>query len=94
EIGIRMAIGARAGDIRTQFLVEAVVLAMLGGLAGALIGVVAIAGLGAVLDWHMALSADALKWSIGVTALIGIAFGFFPAQRAAQLDPIEALRHE
>jgi putative ABC transport system permease protein len=94
EIGIRMAIGARGGDIRTQFLVEAVVLAMIGGLAGAVLGVVAIGGLQAVLDWHMALSARALAWSIGVTALIGVGFGFFPARRAATLDPIEALRHE
>jgi putative ABC transport system permease protein len=94
EIGIRMAIGARGGDIRTQFLVEAMVLAMLGGLAGALIGVVAIGGLQAALEWHMAVSGRALAWSIGVTALIGIGFGFFPARRAATLDPIEALRHE
>jgi putative ABC transport system permease protein len=94
EIGIRMAIGARGGDIRTQFLVEAVVLAMLGGLAGALIGLGAIAGLQRVLDWHMALSGRALGLSVGVTAFIGIGFGFFPARRAATLDPIEALRHE
>ncbi|MGH7294186.1 MAG: ABC transporter permease [Polyangiaceae bacterium] len=94
EIGIRMAIGARGGDIRTQFLVESVVLAMLGGLAGAVLGVLAIHGLGAVLQWPMALSGRALAYSIGVTALIGVGFGFFPARRAATLDPIEALRHE
>jgi len=94
EIGIRMAIGAREADIRTQFLVEAVALALLGGLAGAIIGVGAIAILRAVLEWHMSLSPQALAWSIGVSASIGIAFGFFPARRAARLDPIEALRHE
>jgi putative ABC transport system permease protein len=94
EIGIRMAIGARGGDILTQFLVEAVVLAMLGGVAGALLGVVAIAGLQAILQWHMALSGVALGVSIAVTAAIGVGFGFFPALRAAQLDPIDALRHE
>jgi putative ABC transport system permease protein len=94
EIGIRMAIGARGGDIRAQFLVEAIVLAMIGGLAGALIGLMAIGGLQAILEWHMALSGRALAWSIGVTALIGVGFGFFPARRAANLDPIEALRHE
>jgi putative ABC transport system permease protein len=94
EIGIRMAIGAREGDIRTQFLVEATALAVLGGLAGALIGVLLIAVLRAILDWHMSLSSEALAISISVSALIGIAFGFFPARRAAKLDPIEALRHE
>jgi len=94
EIGIRMAIGAREADIRMQFLVEAVALAMLGGLAGALLGVGVIGALGTLLPWHMALSMQALGISIGVSAAIGIGFGFFPAHRAARLDPIEALRHE
>jgi putative ABC transport system permease protein len=94
EIGILMAIGAREGDILTQFLVEAVVLALLGGLAGAGIGVAAIATLSTVLDWHMALSSVALSVSVGVSGLTGIAFGFLPALRAATLDPIDALRHE
>jgi putative ABC transport system permease protein len=94
EIGIRMAIGARAGDILTQFLVEATALAVLGGLAGASLGIAAIAVLRAILDWHMSLSAAALGISITVSGAIGIAFGFFPARRAAKLDPIEALRHE
>ncbi len=94
EIGIRMAIGAREGDIRAQFLVEAVALATLGGLAGALIGVVVIGSLSRWLRWSMSLSPVALVVSIGVSACIGIGFGFFPARRAARLDPIEALRHE
>ncbi len=94
EIGIRMAIGAREGDIRTQFLVEAVVLSLLGGLAGVAIGTGAIAALRALLEWHMALSPAAIGVSIAVSAATGIAFGFFPARRAARLDPIEALRHE
>jgi putative ABC transport system permease protein len=94
EIGIRMAIGAREGDIRTQFLVEAVVLALLGGVAGALAGVAAIAVLRAVLEWHMTLPPVALAVSVGVSGLTGVLFGFFPALRAARLDPIEALRHE
>jgi putative ABC transport system permease protein len=94
EIGIRMAIGARANEIQTQFLVEAVALAMLGGIAGALLGIGAIAIASHVLEWKMTLNPLALGVSIGTSALTGIAFGFFPARRAAQLDPIEALRHE
>jgi putative ABC transport system permease protein len=94
EIGIRMAIGAREGDIRAQFLVEAVVLATLGGLAGALIGVTVIGSLSRWLSWSMSPSPVALFVSIGVSACIGVGFGFFPARRAARLDPIEALRHE
>ena len=94
EIGIRMAIGARENDIRTQFLVEAIALALLGGLVGALLGIGAIAGLTRLLDWPMNLNPIALGVSIGTSALTGIAFGFFPAQRAARMDPIEALRHE
>jgi putative ABC transport system permease protein len=94
EIGIRMAIGARESDIRTQFLVESTALAVLGGLAGALIGIVLIGLLRWILEWPMALSPQALALSISVSALIGISFGFFPARHAASLDPIEALRHE
>ena len=94
EIGIRMAIGAREGDIRTQFLVEATALAIFGGLAGAVIGLAGIGVLRAILEWPMSLSSEALTISIAVSGAIGIAFGFFPARRAARLDPIEALRHE
>jgi putative ABC transport system permease protein len=94
EIGIRMAIGARENDIRTQFLVEAVVLALLGGIAGAVIGLGAIAGLRALLDWPMSLSTTALAISVATSGLTGVAFGFFPARRASRLDPILALHHE
>jgi putative ABC transport system permease protein len=94
EIGIRMAIGARAEDIRTQFLVEAIVLSVLGGLAGVAAGAFFTAGLGRLLEWPMALSAQPVAISIAVSAAVGIGFGFFPARRAATLDPIEALRHE
>jgi putative ABC transport system permease protein len=94
EIGIRMAIGARAADIRTQFLVEAVALAFLGGVAGVVAGAGAVAVLRGVLGWPMALRLPAVVVSIGVSAATGVAFGFFPARRAARLDPMEALRHE
>jgi putative ABC transport system permease protein len=94
EIGIRMAIGARANDIMTQFLVEALVLAMIGGLAGALTGIGAISLLGGTLGWPMKLDPLALGIAVATSAMTGIAFGFFPARRAAGLDPIVALRHE
>jgi putative ABC transport system permease protein len=94
EIGIRMAIGAREGDIRTQFLVEAVVLSVLGGLAGVAFGAVVIAGIAKALEWKMGMDPLALTVSVLVSAAIGIGFGFFPARRASRLDPIEALRHE
>ena len=94
EIGIRMAIGARENDIRMQFLVEAVVLASLGGIAGAIIGIGAIAALAKGLELPLHLDATALTVSILVSAFTGVSFGFFPARRASQLDPIVALRHE
>jgi len=94
EIGICMAIGARENDIRTQFLVEAVVLSVLGGLAGAAIGIGAITALAKALDIALKMNTVALTIAIAVSALTGVAFGFFPAHRAARLDPIEALRHE
>jgi putative ABC transport system permease protein len=94
EIGIRMAIGAREADIRTQFLVEAVVLAVLGGLLGAVLGTVIVAVASKILEWPMTVNPVALAVSLTVSGATGVAFGFFPAQRAAKLDPIVALRHE
>jgi putative ABC transport system permease protein len=94
EIGIRMSIGARERDILLQFLIEAVVLSVIGGLLGALIGSSATFGLGHVLGWTMTPSPGALAIAIGTSGGIGVAFGFFPAQRAAKMDPIDALRTE
>jgi putative ABC transport system permease protein len=94
EIGIRMAIGAQASDIMLQFLVEAVVLALLGGIAGAASGLGAIRLLETGLGWPMKLDLTALGIAIATSAVTGIAFGFLPARRAAGLDPIVALRHE
>jgi putative ABC transport system permease protein len=94
EIGIRMAIGARPRDIRVQFLVEAVTLALLGGIAGVLAGGVAVAGLRTLLGWEMALRPVAVIVAVGVSGATGVLFGFRPARRAAGLDPMDALRHE
>ena len=94
EIGIRMAIGAREGDIMVQFLMEAVVLALAGGLVGATLGFGVIAGLSAALGWSMAVDPGSLALAMGVSSAIGIVFGFFPARRAAQLDPVQALQRE
>jgi len=94
EIGIRLAIGARERDVLTQFLVEAVMMSGLGGLMGIAVGL----GTSAVLVSFFALpfvpSAEIVLLAFAVSAGIGIAFGYFPARRAARLDPIEALRHE
>ena len=94
EIGIRMAIGAREGDILTQFLVEAVVLAVLGGVIGAALGTVVVAVAAQQLGWPMFVNPTALLISLTVSGLTGVCFGFFPARRAAKLDPILALHHE
>lgn len=94
EIGIRMAIGARERDIRSQFLTEAVVLALTGGLAGTGVGLAAIAALGRALEWPMSLDPVSLALALTASGLTGVIFGFFPARRASKLDPIVALRHE
>ncbi len=94
EIGIRMAIGAREGDILTQFLVEAVVLAVLGGIIGAAVGTLIVWIAARELEWTMGVNPAALVLSLCVSGLTGVGFGFFPARRAARLDPILALHHE
>jgi putative ABC transport system permease protein len=94
EIGIRMAIGAREADIRTQFLVESIVLGLLGGAAGVVLGIGFVAVASAALEWKMQIDPVALTISVVVSGLVGVVFGFFPARRASRLDPIHALRHE
>ena len=94
EIGIRMAIGAREADILIQFLMEAVALAVAGGLVGTLFGYGAILGLSKALGWSMTLDMGSLVLALGVSSAIGIVFGFFPARRAAKLDPVTALARE
>jgi putative ABC transport system permease protein len=92
EIGIRLAIGARSADILAQFLIEAVSLSVLGGASGALAAALGVTLLRGVMDLPMRVSWVALAVAIGTSTVIGVIFGFFPARRAAKLDPIVALR--
>lgn len=94
EIGIRLAIGAVAREVLMQFLVEAVVLSCLGGLIGLLLALIACVALGVGFGLPFQFETRVNLIAFGFSALIGVVFGFFPARRAATLDPIEALRHE
>ncbi|TSE26035.1 ABC transporter permease [Tepidimonas aquatica] len=94
EIGLRLAIGAREREVMGQFLVEAVVLAAFGGLVGLLLALAASVGLSLAMDVPFVFEPAINVLAFTVAALIGVAFGYFPARRAARLDPIEALRHE
>jgi len=94
EIGIRLAIGALESQVLTQFLVESIVLALFGGILGIVLGL-ALAGLAsALLDIPFAADPKVMALAFLVSAAIGVVFGFFPAMRAARLDPTEALRRE
>jgi putative ABC transport system permease protein len=101
EIGIRMAVGARPRDILMQFLVEAMVLSMVGGAIGVTLGIVgsvaltsAINALSSGRDWPIIINQLAAVVSLIFSACVGIGFGFYPAWRASRLDPIDALRYE
>jgi putative ABC transport system permease protein len=94
EIGIRMAIGATPADVLVQFLIEAVVLALLGGLIGVSLGLGAAASLAWLFNWPIVLDYQMIALSFGVAAGVGVFFGYYPAWKASQLDPIEALRYE
>lgn len=94
EIGIRMAVGAHSKDILMQFLIEAVTLSSLGGFLGIIAGILTSKILSAIKDWPIVISADSIIVAFCFSALVGIFFGFYPARKAAALDPIEALRYE
>jgi putative ABC transport system permease protein len=94
EIGLRMAVGARGRDILTQFLVEAVTLALIGGLIGVLLGIGGSEVIGHFAQWRVELSPAAIGLAVGFAATVGVFFGFYPARKAAALSPIEALRYE
>ena len=94
EIGIRMSVGARSRDIHTQFLIEALVLSLLGGMTGILIGVVGSRVISGIAKWPTIITAFSIFLSFGFSIAIGIFFGFYPARKAALLNPIDALRYE
>jgi putative ABC transport system permease protein len=94
EIGVRMAVGATESDVQLQFLVEAVTLSMSGGLVGIVVGLIGSSLISNFLAWPTLISVKAIITAAIFSAAVGIFFGFYPARKAAQLDPIEALRYE
>ncbi len=94
EIGIRLAVGARARDILRQFLIEAVTLSLLGGLIGVGLGLFVSRSLEGLLGWPTLITTTAVGVAFSFAALVGAFFGYYPARKAARLDPIEALRYE
>ena len=94
EIGTRLAIGATEGDVKLQFLIEAFVLSMIGGAIGILFGLGLAYTISFTVGWPILISPGAIAGAALVAAAVGIFFGYYPAQKAAQLDPIEALRYE
>jgi putative ABC transport system permease protein len=94
EIGIRMAIGARGSDVLTQFLVESIVMSSLGGAIGLAVGVGGAQLLAKFTGWSTSVPAAAIAVAIGFSAAVGVFFGYYPARKAAGLDPIQALRYE
>ena len=94
EIGLRLAVGARESAIRVQFLGEAVVLSLIGGVFGVGLSVAGSVGFERTLGWPIAIPPSALAVAVISAVAVGVGFGFYPALRASRLDPIEALRHE
>jgi ABC-type antimicrobial peptide transport system permease subunit len=94
EIGLRMAVGAEPNDILQQFLIEAVVLCLLGGIMGIILGRGTSYLVSKVLHWPTAPSVGAIVAAVVVSASVGVIFGFYPAWKGSRLDPIDALRYE
>ena len=94
EIGVRMAIGAKAYHILLQFLVESMTLSMMGGLLGIVIGVVSARVIASLAHWPSLLSPTTVVGSFLFSGVLGVIFGYYPAYKASRLDPIEALRYE
>ena len=94
EIGVRMAVGATEQDVRMQFLSEALVLSLLGGSVGVLVGVAGSVAVSSMLEWPTRIPPDSVALAVLFSAAVGVFFGYYPAHKAAHLDPIEALRYE
>jgi putative ABC transport system permease protein len=94
EIGVRLAVGARARDVASQFFAEALALGVTGGLAGIVVGVAAAAAVTRYFGWSTEISAGVIALAFGIALAIGLVAGFFPARRAARLDPIDCIRYE
>ncbi len=94
EIGIRMAVGARPRDIRLQFLIEAFLLSVIGGIAGIALGALLSQTLALLFDWSTSISPSSILLAFGFSGFVGVFFGFYPAYKASLMDPIEALRYE
>ena len=94
EIGIRLAVGAHGRDVLMQFLIEAIILSLLGGTLGIALGIGCSQLIPKLLGWPVQISFFWILLSFSISGIIGVFFGFYPARKAAQLDPIEALRYE
>ncbi|MBW1783816.1 MAG: ABC transporter permease [Deltaproteobacteria bacterium] len=94
EIGLRMAVGAEGADILSQFLIEAVTLSLIGGVIGVALGVTGSMTIAVLGEWPTIVRAESVILAFGFSVLVGVFFGFYPARKAARLDPIEALRYE
>ena len=94
EIGLRMAVGARPRDILMQFLVEAAMMCVLGGIVGVVLGRTSSVLVWFFLHWPVGVSIETIIVAVGISAAVGLIFGFYPAWKASRLDPIDALRYE
>ena len=94
EIGTRLAIGARESDILTQFLIEAIVLSLVGGIIGIALGIIGNQIIYKITDFYIPTAVNSILIGFGFSVLVGVVFGYFPARKAARLNPIDALRYE
>ena len=94
EIGLRLSVGARDLDVLTQFLVESIVLSLAGGAIGIAVGLAGAYSVSQVMGWTTVVTTTSILLSFGVAAATGVFFGLYPARKASQLDPIDALRYE